>query len=496
MIDKSEIQETIKDLIIQYGLPSDTNSKLYLSIIKSTLVSSPFEEKIFEQSIHDKIPLRLSENKGNSIIINQIIQEFSIKNQIDVQSAQWVTMTWANAIGLDNIRFNKEAFSSKKCPNCHKELSNDVEFCQYCGASTKVIQPQEIKKISNICPNCHKELSNDVEFCQYCGSSTKVIQPPEIKKIASKKCPNCQKELSNDVEFCQYCGSSTKVIQPPEIKSIASKKCPNCHKELSNDVEFCQYCGSSTKVIQPLEIKKITNKCPNCHKELSNDVEFCQYCGTKNESYNTWNNNTPLMTILKGGYRYAEEALMGRWERWGILCFACLIFPISFGYGLKILKGVNPAPEIGDIFENFINGLKVCLIGIPYAVILCVIFFLLEMLSVAAAAISVVLLIPGFLFSIIFTIFGFYFAELGVVRYARTESYREAFNILALYRIVRRIGIKKYFYSNLILLAIGIIFCIIFVGIPVIGWLIEMILAPLFLLMLGKFFSDIYDLGK
>lgn len=46
-----------------------------------------------------------------------------------------------------------------------------------------------------ICPKCHKEISDDALFCQYCGT-------PLGKKI----CPSCKAENEMDALFCAHCG--------------------------------------------------------------------------------------------------------------------------------------------------------------------------------------------------------------------------------------------------------------------------------------------------
>lgn len=51
-----------------------------------------------------------------------------------------------------------------KCPSCHKEISEDCEFCPFCGKKI-------VKEL--ICPKCHT--SNDISFlyCKKCGASLK-----------------------------------------------------------------------------------------------------------------------------------------------------------------------------------------------------------------------------------------------------------------------------------------------------------------------------------
>lgn len=52
----------------------------------------------------------------------------------------------------------------KTCPECGKEIPPDLDlaFCPNCGYQLKLI-----------CPNCQKNVPNDVKFCPYCGSPLK-----------------------------------------------------------------------------------------------------------------------------------------------------------------------------------------------------------------------------------------------------------------------------------------------------------------------------------
>ena len=61
----------------------------------------------------------------------------------------------------------------------------------------KVIESEKIPSILQ-CPHCKKDLSEDFEFCPYCGKSLKMA------------CSNCKKDLSEDFEFCPYCGDEIK----------------------------------------------------------------------------------------------------------------------------------------------------------------------------------------------------------------------------------------------------------------------------------------------
>ncbi len=54
----------------------------------------------------------------------------------------------------------------KRCNKCGRNLSNDSEFCSYCGSQDL----SKILRISMTCKTCGQELPYDSTFCQYCGN--------------------------------------------------------------------------------------------------------------------------------------------------------------------------------------------------------------------------------------------------------------------------------------------------------------------------------------
>ena len=52
---------------------------------------------------------------------------------------------------------------------------------------------------TTVCPHCGKEVSNQAEFCMYCGNS--------LKQEAGRVCSNCGEVLKEDDSFCFQCGT-------------------------------------------------------------------------------------------------------------------------------------------------------------------------------------------------------------------------------------------------------------------------------------------------
>ena len=60
------------------------------------------------------------------------------------------------------ITFNSHEYvdlgvARKKCPNCHRDVTEDSVYCEYCGTALKK------------CPRCHRDIVVSSVFCEYCG---------------------------------------------------------------------------------------------------------------------------------------------------------------------------------------------------------------------------------------------------------------------------------------------------------------------------------------
>ena len=64
---------------------------------------------------------------------------------------------------------------------------------------------------------------------------------------------------------------------------------------------------------------------------------------------------------------YAREGLAGKWAKWFLLLISCIVFPLIMGYMMRIYRGANPSPEPDNWGTMFIDGLKLFVVGIIYA---------------------------------------------------------------------------------------------------------------------------------
>jgi hypothetical protein len=206
---------------------------------------------------------------------------------------------------------------------------------------------------------------------------------------------------------------------------------------------------------------------------------------------------------LSDSFGYAQEGLVGKWMRWIILLICTIIFPILYGYILRIMKGISPAPEVEGYFDLFIDGIKMIIIGLVYMIIPLIILFAsagsaimglagndgagsLALLGAAAGGL-IIYFIVAFIFGL--------FATIGMVRFARTEAMGEAFNFGEILATIGRIGWGSYIIALLVLwIVIGVIEGILMM-IPVIGGIILFIITPFLTMVSSRYISLLYDEG-
>jgi len=202
--------------------------------------------------------------------------------------------------------------------------------------------------------------------------------------------------------------------------------------------------------------------------------------------------------MLGESFSYAKDAVWGKWGRWILLVISTIIFPLIMGYVVRIYSGVKPAPEPGNWVGMFIDGLKLWIIGIIYAIpifILALIFVIpAGMMSDPMTALGtigiglIVMLIVGLIITLISTI--------GMIRFAQKDSMGQAFAFGAILEHIGKIGWGSYIIALIVLWIAGIVFGFI-VGIlsaiPIIGWLIALFLSPFWIIFVARYMTLIYE---
>ncbi len=189
-----------------------------------------------------------------------------------------------------------------------------------------------------------------------------------------------------------------------------------------------------------------------------------------------------------------------------IILAIILAFPL-LGYMVLIYKGEKPAPEVTNWGTLFSNGLKLFIVHLIYAIPVLIVAAavfgsaLLTIILSASQSVtnpqSMMGLVGAVIFGIIILIivaFIIWIIEaMAVVRFARTNSIGEAFNFGEIFARISKIGVGSYILALIIMaIIIGIIVGILEI-IPIIGWIILIIVAPILTLFEARYLCLLYD---
>lgn len=183
--------------------------------------------------------------------------------------------------------------------------------------------------------------------------------------------------------------------------------------------------------------------------------------------------------MLGDAFNYSREGVLGNMNRWLklILAIICLGLPFS-GYLMRIYRGNAPAPEVDEWGTLFVDGLKLFLVGLVYAIPLIIVWMLVfgmmllsgfsgsDEASIAAMGANFLLQMVMFVFEVILAIF----LPIAYIRFARTGIFSEAFNFNAILGTIARIGWINYIVAVLLVsIIISIPIFILLFGFIIIG---------------------------
>jgi hypothetical protein len=205
--------------------------------------------------------------------------------------------------------------------------------------------------------------------------------------------------------------------------------------------------------------------------------------------------------MIGDAFEYTKDALVGKWMRWLILIIGSIIFPILLGYTLRVYRGDRSPPEPEDWIGVFIDGIKLFIVELIWAIpliIVGVIFFggavaMMMTGSDAAAMAGVGTMLLGLPILLIVGIVVALFATIGGIRFARTDSFGEAFNFSAIREHIGRIGWGFYIISLIVLMVVIAVVSFVLGIIPIIGWLLSIVIGPAISIFAARYITLLYD---
>lgn len=220
--------------------------------------------------------------------------------------------------------------------------------------------------------------------------------------------------------------------------------------------------------------------------------------------------------VISRSFEYAKDALVGKWLRWIALiilsiiqAFTLFLVPLFSGYIVRVLSGKTPAPEIDQWGKLFVDGWKLNIIVLIYALPAIIVFLVLGGVGLlgilaneaaggdaAALGAAVLSLLGGFLLAGLVAIIVGFVALFAVLRFAHTDRFSEAFNFGAIFSHIGKLGWGTWIIAVIILLVLAFIYDLVvglIILIPFLGWIIALFLNVAFVVFYTRYLAQVYE---
>lgn len=180
---------------------------------------------------------------------------------------------------------------------------------------------------------------------------------------------------------------------------------------------------------------------------------------------------------LKWGFSVNFKHI-GRWLLLTLLSIIPIVFWISDGALMRVLKGEEP--DLSPVGKNFVNGFFLFLIALIYAIIPC----LIMLIPVVGQIIGIILLILVCIIMIP--------AE---INFARTGKFGAAFKFGEIFGMISKLGWGKYILAIIVMLIFGIIIGLILgliTMIPIVGLIVVILVSIPLLCFELKYWNDVF----
>jgi hypothetical protein len=186
-------------------------------------------------------------------------------------------------------------------------------------------------------------------------------------------------------------------------------------------------------------------------------------------------------TLIKNSFTYVKEGVIDKVNTWLLLSIATLILVIPLmGYIMGIYRGTTPAPEVENWSKLIVDGIRFIIVSLIYAIPAIILRFLIVGLALASIQTTPTKMMSTMVGAgllgilIIVVIITGIISPMGLIRFARTAKFGEAFNFGEIITTIKKIGWLSYILA----LIIGIIVVLI----P--GLILEVICAVLVIKLL------------
>jgi hypothetical protein len=218
--------------------------------------------------------------------------------------------------------------------------------------------------------------------------------------------------------------------------------------------------------------------------------------------------------MIGDSFTYVKEGIIDKVNTWLLLMIATLILAIPLmGYIISVYRGTRPAPEVGGWSKLIVDGILLLIVGIIYAIPIIILEFLIigaafvtrmgshpttMMTALAGAGILAVILI---LVAIIIALV----APIGIIRFARTGNFAEAFNFGEIMATIKKIGWLSYILALIIItIVVGIpvlilwaILTALIIALPIVGLvlagIILLIVIPIIAVFEARCYTQVYE---
>jgi hypothetical protein len=218
--------------------------------------------------------------------------------------------------------------------------------------------------------------------------------------------------------------------------------------------------------------------------------------------------------MVGDSFTYVKEGIFDNVNKWLLLMIATLILAVPLmGYIMNVYRGAKPAPEVENWSKLFVDGILLCIVGIIYALPIIILEFLIfgtafatqigsspstMMMGLAGIGILAVILILVIIAIAIVS-------PIGIIRFARTGNFGEAFNFGEIIVTIKKIGWLPYILALIIIfIVVGIPGAILWViltalalALPIIGCLIAGVILLIVLPILGifeaRYLTQVYE---